>query len=349
MAVSLERIARKMRERVESAVESQLFVSAHEQPFGLSRLSQIEYVRSMRLKDELLLEFKHRALEEFYSAEQIENEYGTCLKITHQAKIGIELCDPNKYIESFSNELKLLYGIGPAVETKLKSLGYQTLADLREHPRWGTSAQQVLDCLQESDARALQSHIHRWFPVSHPLGCKLISLFNAGQIKFFDLESLGLFGRPVLLLGTATITDEGLEVVQYLARTIMEELPALLEIGRNLGREPALVTYNGRAFDTNLLAERWGYYGLNIEFDPVHFDLLHAARRSFRDLLPDAKLSTVEQHFGLKREIDLPGSLVPDFYNTYLETQNIGPLIPIIEHNKQDLITLGVLLTEFSR
>jgi hypothetical protein len=61
------------------------------------------------------------------------------------------------------------------------------------------------------------------------------------------------------------------------------------------------------------------------------------------------RLETVERCFGLERTIDLPSSLVPDFYNTYLETGNIGPLIPIIEHNKHDLIALGVLLVELSR
>ncbi|MBI1729518.1 ribonuclease H-like domain-containing protein [Candidatus Acetothermia bacterium] len=349
MAVSLDRIARRLRERVESTVESGLFTSENQQPFGLSHLSPTDFARSMKLKGELLLEFKDRALAEYYDTEERENEYGACLKITHHAELGIELCTAATCIEEFSRELKLLYGIGPSVESKLRTLGYETLSDLLEHPRWGSSAKEMIQCLDESNAKALQSHIHRWFPISHPLSCKLISLVDPAQIKFFDLESLGLFGRPILLFGTAQITESGLEVVQYLVRNIMEELPALIEIAKVLGVEPALVTYNGRAFDTNLLEERWGYYGLNVEFDPVHFDLLHPARRCFRDKLPDAKLSTVESYYGLTRQIDLPGSLVPDFYNTYLETQNIGPLIPIIEHNKQDLITLAVLLTEFSR
>jgi len=148
----------------------------------------------------------------------------------------------------------------------------------------------------------------------------------------------------VILLGVARPCEDGLEISQYLVRDITEELPALAAVIRLLGEEPALVTYNGRAFDVNLLSERLGYYGLPGSLDPVHFDLLPHARRRFGGVLPDARLETVERHLGRGRALDLPSALVPDFYNTYTETENIGPLIPILEHNKHDLIALAALL-----
>ena len=48
--------------------------------------------------------------------------------------------------------------------------------------------------------------------------------------------------------------------------------------------------------------------------------------------------------FGLERQGDVPGQYIPDYYNTYLTEGNIGPLIPIIEHNKQDIISLASFL-----
>jgi hypothetical protein len=33
----------------------------------------------------------------------------------------------------------------------------------------------------------------------------------------------------------------------------------------------------------------------------------------------------------------------PEFYETYLRTGNCGPLVPIIEHNKQDVVSLALL------
>ena len=52
---------------------------------------------------------------------------------------------------------------------------------------------------------------------------------------------------------------------------------------------------------------------------------------------------------GIKREINIPGALVPHFYDTYLRTKNPGPLVAIVEHNKQDLLTLGTLVLQTLR
>jgi len=347
MAADLERIARRLRQRVEVAVESEIF--SYEEPFGPARLSCDQFRRAMRLKAELLREFRGSRLEDCYQTEVIRNDYGSCIRIKHNVPLQLTFGDPEGIYRELCSELRLLYGIGPSVAGRLRALGYRTLEDLIRHPRWGKEAGRVIQTLRQGDIKRLQDLVHRWFPISHPLGLKLFRLMPKGKLRFFDLESLGLFGRPVVLLGLARPTDGGLEVSQHLARDIMEELPALLEVARELDGELALVTYNGRAFDMNFLRERLSYYGFYMELEPAHLDLLPHVRRRLRGILPDVRLETVERFFGLERTIDLPSSLVPDFYNTYLETGNIGPLIPIIEHNKHDLIALGVLLAELSR
>jgi len=43
--------------------------------------------------------------------------------------------------------------------------------------------------------------------------------------------------------------------------------------------------------------------------------------------------------FNVVRKDHIPSFLVPDYYNAYLRTKNIGSLVPIIEHNKQDIIS----------
>lgn len=45
--------------------------------------------------------------------------------------------------------------------------------------------------------------------------------------------------------------------------------------------------------------------------------------------------------FGIERCDDVPSSKVPEFYRSYHETGNIGPLIPILEHNREDVVTLA--------
>ena len=46
---------------------------------------------------------------------------------------------------------------------------------------------------------------------------------------------------------------------------------------------------------------------------------------------------------GVERQDDLPGWMVPEFYDIYRRTGNPGPLIPVVEHNRQDLVSLARL------
>jgi uncharacterized protein YprB with RNaseH-like and TPR domain len=72
-----------------------------------------------------------------------------------------------------------------------------------------------------------------------------------------------------------------------------------------------------------------------------HFDILHSARRQWKRVMPDCRLTTLETRlFGIVRDGDIPSSMVPEFYATYLATGNAGPLVPIVSHNRQDLVTL---------
>lgn len=359
MAAQLERIARTLRERVERSFEAERGTTTVEPLTGTPVLSKAAFRRAMRLKEEFAREFDGAELSECYRTQELENEFGRCLSVAHHAPGEVPRANPNECRRALCRELKLLWGVGPRVEAKLKASGYRDLHDLSDHHRWGSEAHSLVREIEAGDLRGLQRLIHRWFPVSHPLGLVLLGLVPRKRWAIFDLESLGLFGRPVVLLGFATLSQGGLEIRQYLARDITEELPALVECARMLGAgapfpmdeddrrrdEPALVSYNGRAFDVNFVRERLNYYGLLAELEPLHFDLLPHTRRHFRDL-PDARLETVEGRLGLKRSIDLPSALVPDYYNTYIETGNIGPLIPIIEHNKHDLIALSALLPE---
>jgi len=57
--------------------------------------------------------------------------------------------------------------------------------------------------------------------------------------------------------------------------------------------------------------------------------------------LSSFSLRSIEQSIlGISRETDLPGELVPEFYYEYLRTGNAGFLKPIVDHNRQDVISL---------
>ena len=130
-------------------------------------------------------------------------------------------------------------------------------------------------------------------------------------------------------------------------REISEEPAALNAALEDLtGEGAAYVSFNGKSFDIPYIGERAAYYGMPVSLDRPHFDLLHFSRRRWGGDLPDCRLSTLEREvFGISREADIPGSLVPEFYEAFLRTGNCGPLVPIVEHNRQDLVTLGFLLS----
>jgi tetratricopeptide (TPR) repeat protein len=81
---------------------------------------------------------------------------------------------------------------------------------------------------------------------------------------------------------------------------------------------------------------------------PPHLDLLTLARRIFRPRLPDCALQTIEQAvLDLYRADDLPGSLIPSRYFAWLRDGNPQVLDPVFIHNRQDVLSMALLLARF--
>lgn len=337
-----ERLHRRAAQLQERALLQEHELGPHLPPY----ISDDELGRALQVKQALLAEFAGASLEELYNCTEAETTFGPTLRLEEFVPQLLMLFDREGSRRLLASQLQLLYGIGPTIAQALQERGYRTLEDLVAHPRFGASAAQLLQALHRRDLARLKAEVERWFTASHPLALALTGLAE-GRLAFFDLESLGLFGRPLVLLGLARPADGGLQVEQYVIRSITEERAALVAAVEALTQATALVTYNGRAFDVNYLEERLSYYGLYREIDRPNFDLLYPARRCFKHLLSDCRLETVERHIlGIERPFDVPSALIPDFYNTYLEERNIGPLVAIIEHNKQDLVSLAALLSK---
>ena len=84
------------------------------------------------------------------------------------------------------------------------------------------------------------------------------------------------------------------------------------------------MTFNGRAYDLNLLSSR---YILNRAQDVLvgmpHIDLLHPSRRMLAHRLENARLVTIEAHvLGVRREDDVPGYEIPQRYFDWLKRRD---------------------------
>lgn len=133
-------------------------------------------------------------------------------------------------------------------------------------------------------------------------------------------------------------------VVQLLARDYAEE-EAIIAAFIGIAAETApWVSFNGKAFDLPFLRERARHHRLVIPEPRGHRDLLHAARRVYRGVLPNCRLQTLETAlFSRYRRRDLPGEEIPAAYHAFVRTGAEDDMVRILRHNRDDLVTLARL------
>jgi uncharacterized protein YprB with RNaseH-like and TPR domain len=349
---SFEEITKRWKERVERAREYEVAEETGDESdtYLESRVSGREYERAQALLRTLLKTYQKIKLTDALPGEVISNPHGSCYHIEHIYEWPLSNFSSEKTMEVLLSDLKLLYGIGYVTEESLKREGFSTIIHLKDHHFWGRSAQKFLSLLESTETLKLQNCLWHWLPKSHPKSLCLAGLHEVSDFLFFDIETMGLFGRPIVLLGCGQPQGETIRIHQYLLRDLSEEPAALSEFCGHITKRTALVSFNGRSFDLPYIQDRLGYYGQGVVTECAHFDMLHFARREWRGSFHDCRLTTLEQElFGHIRKNDVPSALVPEFYDTYLKTGNIGPLVPIIQHNKLDVITLAKVFSELCR
>jgi uncharacterized protein len=195
-----------------------------------------------------------------------------------------------------------------------------------------------------------------WFPDDGDRDVDALSTclgFAPGDLRrplFLDTETTGLSGGTgtvAFLVGLAWREGEGLALVQYFLCDFNQEDALLWAVGECIRDAGVLVSYNGRSFDWPLLQTRLVMRRAEWP-SPPHLDLLTLARRIFRPRLPDCALQTVEQAvLELHRADDLPGSLIPGRYFAWLRSGDPNILDPVFLHNRQDVLSMALLLPRF--
>jgi len=304
-----------------------------------------EFDRAHQYLAQLTEQYDGVPFDTLFSGTEVTNAGGACISITSRHPLAITPVDRERYTHDINTDLTLVHGIGRATQRRLNARGYSTIEDLVQHPKFRAGAAGVLDCLSHGDSCAIMEMIGGRHARSHPFVLGTAGFFEPEEYVFLDIETLGLFSRPIILFGVGTIEDHELVVRQYLLRDIGEEPAALAAAIGHLSRDhPALVTFNGKAFDLPYVKDRLAYYGMGGATGIPHFDVLHFSRRRWKSEFPSLRLSSLEREIlGVRRVDDIPGQMVPEFYEIYLRTGNCGPLVPIVEHNRQDVVSLALL------
>ena len=237
--------------------------------------------------------------------------------------------------------------------------------DLSSWPGWASPAHKTLKRtfsvhLSFSIPHALQNSLALLVPDILSMG----QIPQVEQLLFFDLETTGLSGGAgtiAFLAAFGRFTHKGnnpaqLEITQYLLldypgeeefiKRVVGEFAPLKKPGGNKADEPMLplvISYNGKCFDAQILRNRCLMNGImNPKF--FHADLLHPARRLWKNKLPDCSQPTIESSIlGLDRTGDVSGALAPDIWFSYLRSGLNGDLLTVCEHNAKDIKGLAAI------
>jgi len=178
---------------------------------------------------------------------------------------------------------------------------------------------------------------------------------STDKCLFFDLETTGLAGGAgtyAFLIGFAYIRAEQIVCEQYFLPDYGREADLFHLLNDWFGRFDYFVSYNGKSYDMPLLRNRFRLNRQKTSFtEAYHIDLVHYCRRIWKDSLPDCRLGTIESLLldDVKRTGDIPGAMIPQAYFDYLTTDRIHDIIRIIEHNRQDLFSMPLVLGRLAR
>lgn len=179
--------------------------------------------------------------------------------------------------------------------------------------------------------------------------------FDPRRAVFFDLETTGLMGgggNLAFIVGVATVSDDGVDLTQYVLREPGDEAALLEGLLPTLEAATALVSFNGKSFDRHVLADRFVMNRMDpsVVLDTPHLDLIHPARRLYRSTLSSCGLGRLEEaRLGVFREHDLPGSEAPAAWFAWLRTGDASAIRRVQDHNALDLLSLVTLSAHLAR
>lgn len=176
-----------------------------------------------------------------------------------------------------------------------------------------------------------------------------LSYADLSRAVFLDTETTGLgmgAGTYVFLIGAGFLDGDDFCVRQYFLSGPGHEASLLTALTAFLSVFPAIVTFNGKAFDWPLLESRFLRYRRRPPLDdPPHLDLIHPARRLWKRRLESCALSSLEREILAVRRTgeDVPGFEIPYRYFLYQRSGDGTALAGVFYHNLLDILSLAAL------
>ena len=177
---------------------------------------------------------------------------------------------------------------------------------------------------------------------------------TGGRLLFLDLETTGLAGGAgtyAFLVGCGWFDGGTFRLRQFVLSDFAAERSLLESFAQLAGDADCVVTYNGKSFDLPLIETRFALQRMPTPFANLpHVDMLHPARRMWRDEEVECRLTYLEQALcGHEREGDVPGFEIPSRYFHFLRTGDASALTGVLDHHRHDIVSLAVLMSHALR
>ncbi len=177
------------------------------------------------------------------------------------------------------------------------------------------------------------------------------------EFLFFDIETTDLAftkSNLIFLIGIGYLMKDKFFIKQFILEDKEEEIDIYNLVLGEIKHLRVLFTYNGEKFDIPLLINRLKMYNLeehiNVIKSFIHIDLLKISRKLWKSQIKSCTLGNVEKRIlKIERKEDLPGFLVPSFYERFIKQRDMKYLNKILEHNKQDILSLYYILENIIR
>ena len=275
--------------------------------------------------------------------------------------LEIKWCAPELFVDLNLNStqkkllsnLKIVKNIGESLEAMFHRRGINTLNDLGWNVKYYHEVFKLLDSIENKNFLSLVKN-KKIFDLD------VSFCFRKSDFLFLDIETLGLFYEPIILVGLGNYTEDNFEIRLHFARNLDEEMAVLEHIRKNeFPNFRCFVTFNGKSFDIPYLVNRFLYF---FDENPLvssiqdsngmintlfhHIDLLHSCRRKYKNLLSHFSLTDVEKTIlNFEREDNLPSSLVGETYRLYQKDRKkfIGLIKHLIDHNFYDIYSLPAI------
>lgn len=281
-----------------------------------SLISRLEQLNRGTLKNPPKFDESNSSQPDIYGKEKIINEPVLRLKGDKAEYISIEEAVPGQVTEEEDGEFLL-------IKQRLRDLQPSAGNTIKEFPL------------------KLKAILNKASSYSEDSEVRMLAGVHPSKILFLDIETCGLSGVPLFLIGVSYFTGEDFSFLQLFARNYYEEKPLLSFFNRLFSQYDLLVTYNGKSFDLPFIISRGHVNKVRIPETISHLDLLMQVRKYWKNRLPNCKLQTVERHiFDRSRSGDIPGSQIPQVYSEFVQTGNAKMAQEILKHNVLDIITM---------